>query len=101
MIFQAEVFSAIFLAHKLLAELCKPKHPDANTAAAQELMGGKAGEMPTLMDYSFQATNFRVRDSDRPLYKLASNIAAEEWGAVEQAARAINLLLTGATKRGH
>ena len=92
----------IFRADKLLTKLPKPKHPDANAAAAvQELMGGKAGEMSTLMNYFFQTINFRDRDNYQPFYKLVSNIAAEEWGHVELVASAINLLLTGTTKRGH
>ena len=92
----------IFRADKLLTKLPKPKHPDANAAAAvQELMGGKAGEMSTLMNYFFQTINFRDRDNYQPFYKLVSNIAAEEWGHVELVASAINLLLTGTTTRGH
>jgi Mn-containing catalase len=92
----------IFRANKLLTELPKPKHPDANAAAAvQELMGGKAGEMSTLMNYFFQTINFRDRDNYQPYYQLVANIAAEEWGHVELVASAINLLLTGTTTRGH
>ena len=92
----------IFRADKLLTKLPKPKHPDANAAAAvQELMGGKAGELSTLMNYFFQTINFRDRDNYQPFYKLVANIAAEEWGHVELVASAINLLLTGTTTRGH
>ncbi|WP_435022570.1 manganese catalase family protein (plasmid) [Tundrisphaera sp. TA3] len=92
----------IFRADKLLTALPKPKHPDANAAAAvQELMGGKAGEMSTLMNYFFQTINFRDRDNYQPFYKLVANIAGEEWGHVELVASAINLLLTGTTTRGH
>jgi len=92
----------IFRADKLLTELPTPKHPSANAAAAvQELMGGKAGELSTLMNYFFQTINFRDRDSYRPYYELIANIAAEEWGHVELVASAINLLLTGTTTRGH
>jgi Mn-containing catalase len=92
----------IFRATKLLTELPKPKHPDANAAAAvQELMGGKAGEMSTLMNYFFQTINFRDRDNYQPYYQSVANIAAEEWGHVELVASAINLLLTGTTTRGH
>ena len=58
-------------------------------------MGGKAGEMSTLMNYFFQSFNFRGRDEYRPYYELVANIAAEEWGHVELVACAINLLLTG------
>lgn len=91
----------IFRVDKLLTELPTPRNPDANAAAAvQELMGGKAGEMSTLMNYFFQTINFRDRDNYQPYYKLVANIAAEEWGHVELVASAINLLLTGTTTRG-
>ncbi len=91
----------IFRADKLLIALPRPKHPSANAASAvQELMGGKAGELSTLMNYFFQTINFRDRDNYRPYYELIANIAAEEWGHVELVASAINLLLTGTVTRG-
>src|SRR3954465_1992844 len=91
----------IFRADKLLTERPTPKHPSPDAAAAvQELMGGKAGEISTLMNYFFQSCNFRGRDEYRPYYELISNIAAEEWGHVELVAYAINLILTGTTTRG-
>ncbi len=41
--------------------------PDPDGAAAvQELMGGKFGEMSTLMNYTFQSFNFRGREKVRP-----------------------------------
>jgi len=90
----------IFRSDKLLTALPLPRNPSANAAAAvQELMGGKAGEMSTLMNYFFQTINFRDRDNYRPYYDLVANIAAEEWGHVELVAAAINLILTGTTKR--
>jgi len=92
----------IFRVDKLLTALPVPKHPSAEAAAAvQELMGGKAGEMSTLMNYFFQTINFRDRENYAPYYKLVGNIAAEEWGHVELVASAINLLLSGTTTRGH
>ena len=43
---------------RLPIELPKPKNPSANDAAAlQELLGGKFGEMSTLMNYTFQSFN--------------------------------------------
>src|SRR3954452_9737365 len=91
----------IFRADKLLTELPIPKHPSPEAAAAvQELMGGKAGELSTLLNYFYQSCNFRGRDEYRPYYELISNIAAEEWGHVELVAYAINLILTGTTTRG-
>ena len=85
---------------KLALELPVPKHANANGAAAvQELMGGRFGEMSTLMNYTFQSFNFRGRNEMRPFYDLIANIAAEEFGHIEAVAYTINLLLTGATDR--
>ena len=86
---------------QLMTELPKAKTASPNAAAAvQELMGGKFGEMSTLMNYTFQSFNFRGRAEYRPYYDLIANIAAEEFAHIELVAYAINLLLTGATPRG-
>jgi Mn-containing catalase len=86
---------------KLAIDLPHPKNPSPNSAAAvQELMGGKFGEMSTLMNYTFQSFNFRGRNKMRPFYDLIANIATEEYGHIEVVAYAINLLLTGTTTRG-
>jgi Mn-containing catalase len=86
---------------KLPIELPQPKNPSPNSASAvQELLGGKFGEMSTLMNYTFQSFNFRGRKALRPYYDLIANIAAEEYGHIELVTYAINLLLTGTTKRG-
>lgn len=86
---------------KLQTELPHPKHPSPNSAAAvQELLGGKFGEMSTFMNYTYQSFNFRGRSKMRPFYDLVANIAAEEFGHIELVSYAINLLLTGTTKRG-
>jgi Mn-containing catalase len=79
-------------------ELPPPSSPDPKGAAAvQELMGGKFGEMSTLMNYTFQSFNFRNRQGARPFYDLIANIAAEEYGHIELVAAAINSMLTGAS----
>jgi Mn-containing catalase len=86
---------------RLMTELPEPKNPDPNAAAAvQELLGGKYGEMSTLMNYTFQSFNFRGRNQLRPFYDLVANIAAEEYGHIELVSYTINMLLTGASKRG-
>ena len=86
---------------KLPIELPRPKNPSPNSASAvQELLGGKFGEMSTLMNYTFQSFNFRGRNKLRPYYDLIANIAAEEFSHIELVSYAINLLLTGSTKRG-
>jgi Mn-containing catalase len=60
-------------------------------------MGGRFGEMSTLMNYTFQSFNFRNKKGARPFFDLIANIAAEEYGHVELVAVAINTMLTGAT----
>jgi Mn-containing catalase len=86
---------------KLAIELPEAAHPSPNSAAAvQELLGGKFGEMSTLMNYTFQSFNFRGRSQARPFYDLIANIAAEEFGHIELVAYTINTLLNGATTRG-
>jgi len=83
---------------RLLTEMPPPSDPDPNGAAAvQELMGGKYGEMSTLMNYTFQSFNFRDRQGARPFFDLIANIAAEEYGHIELVATAINTMLTGAS----
>jgi Mn-containing catalase len=85
---------------KLAMALPDPTGPDANAASAvQELMGGKFGEMSTLMNYTFQSFNFRGREKLRPYFDLISNIAAEEYSHIELVSATINLLLSGTTKR--
>src|ERR1044072_4272059 len=82
-------------------ELPPPSDPDPEGAKnVQELMGGRFGEMSTLMNYTFQSFNFRGRQSARPFYDLIANIAAEEYGHIELVAATINSMLTGATPIG-
>jgi Mn-containing catalase len=52
---------------KVAIDLPRPNSPSPNSAATiQELMGGRFGEMATLMNYTFQSFNFRGRDKLRP-----------------------------------
>ena len=45
---------------KLQIELPMPKEADpAAAAAVQDLLGGRFGEMSTLMNYTYQSFNFR------------------------------------------
>jgi Mn-containing catalase len=47
---------------KLQANMPLPKEADPNAAAAvQELLGGRFGEMSTLMNYMQQSFNFKGR----------------------------------------
>jgi hypothetical protein len=83
---------------RLQTELPPPSDPDPEGAAAvQELLGGRFGEMSTLMNYTYQSFNFRNRQGARPFYDLIANIAAEEFGHIELVAATINTMLTGAT----
>src|SRR3954449_3695400 len=83
---------------RLLTELPPPSDPDPNGASVvQELLGGRFGEMSTLMNYTFQSCNFRNRQGARPFYDLVANIAAEEFGHIELVAAAINTMLTGSS----
>src|SRR5688500_729877 len=71
------------------------KQDPASAASVQELLGGRFGEMSTLMNYTYQSFNFRDRDKARPYYALIANIAAEEYGHIEVVSATINSLLTG------
>jgi Mn-containing catalase len=83
---------------KLQVEMPVASEPDPDAAAAvQELLGGRFGEMSTLMNYSFQSFNFRGRKKVKPFYDLIANIATEEFGHVELVAATVNGLLTGAS----
>ena len=82
---------------QLAVDLPEPSGPNPAAAAAiQELMGGKFGEMSTLMNYTFQSFNFRGKEKYRPFYDLICNIAAEEYSHIEAVAATINLLLNDA-----
>jgi len=83
---------------RIQTDMPPPSDPDpAGAARVQELMGGRFGEMSTLMNYTFQSFNFRNRQGARPFYDLIANIAAEEYGHIELVAVAINTMLTGST----
>ena len=84
---------------RLQVELPAPSDPDPAAAAhVQELLGGRFGEMSTLMNYTFQSFNFRGRERAKPFYDLIANIAAEEYGHIELVSAVINGLLTGASE---
>ncbi|MBE3560349.1 MAG: manganese catalase family protein [Ktedonobacteraceae bacterium] len=84
---------------KLAIELPASDHADPDAAAAvQELLGGRFGEMSTLMNYTYQSFNLRGRNKIKPFYDLIANIATEELAHIELVAATINTLLNGATK---
>lgn len=79
---------------KLQIELPRPTQADPESAGiVQELLGGKFGEMSTLMNYTYQSFNMRGKSKVRPYYDLIANIAAEELGHIELVANTVNLLL--------
>jgi Mn-containing catalase len=81
---------------RLAIELPRPNKPDPAAAAnVQELLGGRFGEMSTVMNYMYQSFNFRGRDKLRPYYDLIANIATEELGHIELVSASINSLLQG------
>ena len=83
---------------RLQVELPAPSDPDpAAAAAVQELLGGRFGEMSTLMNYTYQSFNMRGRTKVKPFYDLIANIAAEEYGHIELVSAVINGLLSGAS----
>jgi Mn-containing catalase len=60
---------------KLPVEL--PASPKVDPIAAknvQELLGGRFGEMSTLMNYTYQSFAMRGRDAIRPYYALISSL---------------------------
>ena len=86
---------------RLQVEIPAPKEPDPNAAAAvQELLGGRFGEMNTLMTYTYQSFNFRLHRNPalKPFRDLIANIATEELGHIELVSAAINALYVGSTK---
>lgn len=75
-----------------------PVSPEVDPEAAnnvQELLGGRFGEMSTLMNYMYQSFNFRNREKLRPYYDLIANIATEELGHIELVSATVNSLLNG------
>src|SRR4028119_757449 len=79
---------------KLQIELPRPQQADPESAGiVQELMGGKFGEMSTVINYTYQSFNMRGKSKIRPYYDLVANIAAEEMGHIELVANTVNLLL--------
>ena len=86
---------------RLAIELPRPTKQDpASAASVQELLGGRFGEMSTLMNYTYQSFNFRGRAGVKPYYDLIANIATEEFGHIELVSATINSLLTGSQTDG-
>ena len=77
---------------RIQTEIPPPSDPDPQGAArVQELMGGRFGEMSTLMNYMHQSVAIRAKKKIGPFYELVASITAEELGHVELVAATINL----------
>lgn len=78
-----------------LINIIKPDRPDPAAAKVlQETLGGQFGEMRTMMQFFFQSSNFRGKDTQ---YKdLLRGIFLEEIAHVELVQNTINQLLNGA-----
>ena len=80
---------------KMINEIV-PDEPDPAAAnALQEGLGGQFGEMRTMMQYLFQAFNFRGA-AGKPYKDLLYGVGTEEIGHVELIATTIARLTDGA-----
>lgn len=78
-----------------LINMIVPDKPDPAAAKVmQEVLGGRFGEMRTMMQYSFQSANFRGKA--KPYRDLIRGIFLEELSHVELVQTTINQLLNGA-----
>ena len=78
---QATERYAVFLRiDKLQIELPKPAQADPESAGVvQELLGGKFGEMSTLMNYTYQSFNMRGKSKVRPYYVSLPTSPPRSW----------------------
>lgn len=82
-----------------LINLIVPDQPDPAAAKVlQETLGGRFGEMRTMMQFFFQSNNFRGLDTQ--FRDLIRGVFLEEISHVELVQHTINQLLTGAGADG-
>jgi Mn-containing catalase len=75
-----------------LINIIKPDKPDPEAAKVlQEILGGHFGEMRTMMQYFFQSSNFRGKDTQ--FRDLLRGVFLEEIAHVELVQHTINQLL--------
>src|SRR5580700_10652621 len=85
---------------QIAVDLPEPSGPNPAAAAAiQELMGGKFGEMSTLMNYTFQSFNFRGKEKVSTILRSYLQHRGRGIQHIEAVAATINLLLNGALPR--
>lgn len=83
-----------FHKQNLINEIVSDEPDPAAANALQEGLGGQFGEMRTMMQYLFQAFNFRGKA--KPYRDLIQGVGVEEISHVELMATTINTLLDGA-----
>lgn len=90
---------AMYFYKEDLINLIVPDKPDPAAAKVlQETLGGRFGEMRTMMQFFFQSNNFRGKDTQ---YRdLIRGVFLEEISHVELVQHTINQLLTGAGAPG-
>ncbi|ARK29610.1 putative manganese catalase [Halalkalibacter krulwichiae] len=82
-----------------LINMIVPDKPDPAAAKVlQEALGGRFGEMRTMMQFSFQSANFRGKA--KPYRDLIRGIFLEEISHVELVQTTINQLLNGSGEEG-
>nr|WP_199203630.1 manganese catalase family protein [Sporosarcina sp. P34] len=89
-----EVLILYYYKEELINPITPPDRPDPAAAKVlQEILGGHYGEMRTMMQYFFQSSNFRGKDTQ---YRdLLRGIFLEEIAHVELVQNTINQLLNG------
>ena len=82
-----------------LINIIVPDKPDPSAARVlQEALGGRFGEMRTMMQYSFQSANFRGKG--KQYRDLIRGVFLEEISHVELVQTTINQLLNGSGDSG-
>ena len=89
-----EGFSKMYYYKEELINIIKPDKPDPAAARVlQETLGGQFGEMRTMMQFFFQSSNFRGKETQ--FRDLIRGIFLEEIAHVELVQNTINQLLNG------
>src|SRR5689334_3902203 len=84
-----------FHVQRLINDIAQDEPDPAAANALQEGLGGQFGEMRTMMQYLFQAINFRG-PAAKPYRDLIQGIGTEEISHVELIGTTISRLLDGA-----
>jgi len=86
-----------FHVQRLIHDITQDEPDPAAANALQEGLGGQFGEMRTMMQYLFQAMNFRG-PAAKPYRDLIQGIGTEEIGHVELIGTTISRLLDGSPR---